>query len=129
MPDPAGPDPAGPDPHDLPTLGPEDAKLITLARAARARVGAAEGAAVRDGDGRTYAAATVSLPSLSLSALQVAVATAVSGGSHRAEAAAVVSDSGEVDPVGLTAVAELTAGVPVFLSGPDGVLRGRVTAG
>ncbi|HEY4992801.1 MAG TPA: hypothetical protein VII33_12040, partial [Nakamurella sp.] len=29
----------------------EDAKLITLARGARARTGAAEGAAVRDGDG------------------------------------------------------------------------------
>ncbi len=40
----------------------EDAKLVTLARSARARVGAAEGAAVRDQDGRTYAAATVALP-------------------------------------------------------------------
>jgi hypothetical protein len=128
-PDPAGPDPAGPDPADLPTLGPEDAKLITLARAARARIGAAEGAAVRDGDGRTYAAATVSLPSLSLSALQVAVATAVSGGSRTVEAAAVVGDAGEVDLSGLAAVAELTAGVPVFLSDPDGALRGRVAAG
>ena len=37
----------------------EDAKLVTLARATRARTGAAEGAAVRDLDGRTYAAATV----------------------------------------------------------------------
>lgn len=42
-------------------LDPEDAKIITLARSARARVGAAEGAAVRDTDGRTYAAATVAL--------------------------------------------------------------------
>ena len=37
---------------DLPA---EDAKLVTLARATRARTGAAEGAAVRDSDGRTYA--------------------------------------------------------------------------
>src|SRR4051794_41789161 len=58
----------------------EDAKLVTLARAARARVGAVEGAAVRDGDGRTYAAATVALPSLSLTALQLAVARAVGRG-------------------------------------------------
>ena len=51
------------------TLVAEDAKLVTLARAARARIGAIEGAAVRDQDGRTYAAATVALPSLGLSAL------------------------------------------------------------
>ena len=35
-------------------LDPEDAKIVTLARSARARTGAAEGAAVRDTDGRTY---------------------------------------------------------------------------
>ena len=51
-------------------LSAEDAKLVTLARATRARVGTAEGAAVRDTDGRTYAAATVDLPSLQLSAVQ-----------------------------------------------------------
>ena len=33
-------------------LDAEDAKLVTLARGARARAGAAEGAAVRDDDGR-----------------------------------------------------------------------------
>ncbi|MCW2582706.1 MAG: hypothetical protein JWQ53_1496, partial [Klenkia sp.] len=61
-----------------PALQPEDAKLVTLARSARGRTGAPEGAAVRDTDGRTYLAATVSLPSLQLSALQAAVAAAVS---------------------------------------------------
>ena len=61
-------------------LDPEDAKLITLARSARARTGAAEGAAVRDDTGRTYLAATVELPSLRLTALQAAVAAAVSSG-------------------------------------------------
>ena len=59
-------------------LDPEDAKIVTLARSARARTGAMEGAAVRDTDGRTYVAATVALPSLSLTALQAAVAAAVS---------------------------------------------------
>ena len=48
------------------------------------------GAAVRDTDGRTYAAATVALASLRLSALQAAVAAAVSSGAPGLEAAAVV---------------------------------------
>jgi hypothetical protein len=70
-------------------LDAEDAKLVTLARAARARVGATEGAAVRDSDGRTHAAATVDLPSLSLTALRRG-ANAVSAGATAPEAAAVV---------------------------------------
>ncbi|HEU4490695.1 MAG TPA: cytidine deaminase, partial [Jiangellales bacterium] len=73
-------------------LDPEDAKILTLARATRARAGGAEGAAVRDLDGRTYAAATVDLPSLQLSAMQVAVAMAVSSGATGLEAAALVGD-------------------------------------
>ena len=45
-------------------LGAEDDKIVVLARGARLRAhaphtGLAEGAAVRDTDGRTYAAATV----------------------------------------------------------------------
>ena len=63
---------------------------MTLARGARGRAGAAEGAAVRDDDGRTYAAATVTLPSLRLTALQAAVAAAVSSGAQALEAVAVV---------------------------------------
>ena len=58
-------------------VAPRTQKLVTLARATRARTGAAEGAAVRDPDGRTYAAATVDLPSLPVSALDVCVAMAV----------------------------------------------------
>src|SRR5450759_4381630 len=73
--------------------GPEDTKIITLARSARARVAAAEGAAVRDETGRTYAAAAVALPSLRLSALQLAVAMAVSSGAASLEAAVLVSDA------------------------------------
>lgn len=67
-------------------LSPEDAKLVTLARGTRARVDATEGAAVRDTDGRTYAAASVALPSLSLSAVQVCVAMAHASGSRGLEA-------------------------------------------
>jgi hypothetical protein len=68
---------------------PEDRKIITLARAARARTNAAEGASVRDTDGRTYAATSVDLPSLTLSAVQVAVAMAVSSGAPGLEAVAI----------------------------------------
>ncbi|MFW6205096.1 MAG: cytidine deaminase [Actinomycetota bacterium] len=101
----------------------EDAKLVTLARSARARVGAAEGAAVRDGDGRTYAAASVALPSLSLSALQVAVAMAASSGASGLEAAVVVT-SGDGDEAGVAAVRDLGgAGVPVLVADPDGTVH------
>ena len=83
-----------PDPGSTVTeLDPEDAKLVTLARGARARTGAAEGAAVRDGTGRTYAACTVALPSLALTALQAAVAAAVASGAGTLEAAAVVTEA------------------------------------
>jgi len=102
----------------------EDVKLATLARAARARVSAAEGAAVRDQDGRTYAAATVLLPSLSLSALQLAVASAVAAGARTIEAAAVVSEASTVDPAGCAAVRDLSPTAPVYAVRPDGTLVG-----
>jgi hypothetical protein len=104
-------------------LDPEDAKLITLARSARGRTGAPEGAAVRDTDGRTYLAATVSLPSLQLSALQAAVAAAVASGVEGLEAAAVVSGAESVEESGLAAVHDLTPSAPVLLAGPDGAVR------
>ncbi|GDY31408.1 cytidine deaminase [Gandjariella thermophila] len=107
-------------------LDPEDAKIVTLARSARARTGAAEGAAVRDTDGRTYVAATVALPSLRLSALQAAVAAAVSSGAPGLEAAAVVTEADKVDPDSLAAVHDLTASAPVFRAGPDGTVREAV---
>jgi hypothetical protein len=106
-------------------LDPEDAKLVTLARSARGRTGAPEGAAVRDTDGRTYLAATVSLPSLSLSALQAAVAAAVSSGVEGLEAAAVVTAADAVEDAGLAAVRDLTPSAPVLLAGPDGTVRSR----
>jgi hypothetical protein len=104
-------------------LDPEDAKLVTLARSARGRTGAPEGAAVRDTDGRTYLAASVELPSLRLSALQAAVAAAVSSGVRSLEAAAVVSGADAVEPAGLAAVRDLAPSAPVHLAGPDGAVR------
>jgi cytidine deaminase len=110
----------------LEQLSAEDAKLVTLARQARARINAIEGAAVRDGDGRSYAAAAVSLPSMTLSALQVAVASAVSAGAARLEAAAVVTEASTVDDPGLSAVRDLAATAPVHLAAPDGALVGTI---
>lgn len=103
-------------------LDPEDAKLVTLARSARARTGAAEGAAVRDDMGRTYAAATVALPSLSLTALQAAVAAAVSSGAAQFEAAAVVGES-DSPAAGDLAVLDDVGGPPLVRALPDGTVR------
>jgi hypothetical protein len=89
------------------SLSAEDRKLVTLARATRARTGAAEGAAVRDSDGRTYAAATVDLPSLRVSALGVCVAMAVASGSSGLEAAVVLTDAESVGEGDVAAVRDL----------------------
>ncbi|WP_329398681.1 cytidine deaminase [Streptomyces melanogenes] len=111
-------------------LDPEDRKIITLARSARARNGVAEGAAVRDETGRTYVAGTVELDSLKLSALRTAVAMAVASGAKSLEAAAVVTDSATASEEDRAAVRDLGgAGTPVLVAGPDGELRARVAAG
>ena len=104
-------------------LSPEDLKIITLARSTRARVTSAEGAAVRDETGRTYAAAAVALPSLQLSALRLAVAMAVSSGASALEAAALVSDVNQPDSGDLAAVRDLGPAATVFLAAPDGSVR------
>ena len=109
-------------------LSAEDAKLVTLARATRARVGSAEGAAVRDTDGRTYAAATVDLPSLQLSAVQTCVAMAVAGGSKGLEAAVVLTDADSVTEPDLAAVRDLGGdSVAVLLGDPRGARVVRST--
>jgi hypothetical protein len=109
-------------------LSAEDTKLVTLARSSRARVGAVEGAAVRDQDGRTYAAASVALPSLVVTALQLAVASAVAAGATKLEAAAVVTEASELDGAGHAAVRDLAADAPIHVAAPDGALLGTVTA-
>ena len=100
----------------------EDEKLVTLARAARARTGATEGAAVRDDMGRTYAAVTVALTTLSLSAVQAAVAAAVSSGVQQLEAAAVVTESAAVADDDRRVLAELGVDTPV-VADPSGAVR------
>jgi hypothetical protein len=106
-------------------LDPEDAKLVTLARSVRARTGAAEGAAVRDDIGRTYAAATVDLTALRLTALQAAVAAAVSSGSTTIDAACVVRGSGAdtgLNDADQRLLDDLRVG-SVLLAAPDGTLQ------
>ena len=107
----------------MPELDAEDNKLLILARGARARIGAAEGAAVRDGDGRTYASASVKLPGLELSALQLAVANAVAAGADELEAAVLVTE-GAADEAGLAAVRHLSSAAAVYVAAPDGTIKG-----
>ena len=93
-------------------LDAEDTKLLTLARGARARISAVEGAAIRDEMGRTYSAATVDNGTLSITALDLAVAQAISAGARGAEAAVVVgTESVEIDALRSLA----GEGVPVYV--------------
>jgi hypothetical protein len=110
-------------------LDAEDAKLVTLARSARARNGGAEGAAVRDETGRTYVASTVALASLPLSALHAAVVIAVSSGAGVLEAAAVVSAATAVSADDLAAVADLGVGIRVLLANLDGEIYAVASVG
>lgn len=92
-------------------MSPEDEKLLALARSAKARIGAAQGAAVRDETGRSYAGATVELASLQLTALDLAVAQAVAAGARRFEGAVVVGGAAPET----SAVTDLGGhGVPVW---------------
>jgi cytidine deaminase len=117
----------------VPDLDPEDAKILTLARGARLRAhaphtGVAEGAAVRDADGRTYAGATVENrdPALTTSALRAAVAAAASSGARSFEAAAVGGGS-LVSEADVAVLREFGVGVPLLLAGDDGDVRHVVT--
>ncbi|MCG5457958.1 cytidine deaminase [Micromonospora sp. PSH03] len=127
MPDTPAAPAARPTPTASGALSAEDGKLVVLARGARARVGAVEGAAVRDQDGRTYAAASVALPSLTLTALQLAVASAVAAGASRLEAAVVVTEASTLDGAGHAAVRDLAVDAPVHVAAPDGTVLGTVT--
>ena len=109
-------------------LSAEDQKLVTLARATRSRTGGPEGAAVRDSDGRTYAAATVSLPSLHVSALGVCVAMAVSSGSRGLEAAVLLGETGVVSPHDLDVLRDVSGpGVTVHVGDPSGTIASSTT--
>ena len=100
----------------------EDEKLVVLARATRLRAGAAEGAALRDLDGRTYAGATVDLPSLQVSALGVCIAMATASGARGVEAAVVLNEGAFLESE-LDALREYAgAGVLVHHGGPNGTI-------
>jgi cytidine deaminase len=111
-------------------LSAEDAKLVVLARAARGRAhtphtGVAEGAAVRDADGRTYAAATVEHAEerLSTSAVRGALSAFASSGARVLEAAVVVTDRPVLCADDVALLAEFGTQTLVSLAGPDGVVR------
>lgn len=106
------------------TLSEEDQKLVVLARGALARAEATEGAAVRDSDGRTYAGATVDTDSLSLSALQVALVTALSSGARGFEAAVLVN--GRPDDPGLVTLREVGAAAYAVVTDPQGSVLERL---
>ena len=127
-------------------LSEEDAKLVILARAARARATRLTeavplaGAALRDRMGRTYAASTVETAALSLDALALAVAMAATSGADGAEAAVVVVEPAwcrDTDDTGIptafvTGVRMLAerAGpdVPILWCADDGTLIKRTAS-
>lgn len=118
------------------SLHPEDAKILTLARVAQQRSyapysGAGEGAAVRDVDGRTYAAGTVENadPLLTTSAVRAALAAAVSSGARKFEAVALVAKEPVLETDDVAVLAEFGGPVPVLLAGLDGVLVETVHVG
>lgn len=106
-------------------LSTEDRKLVTLARATRARARAAQGAAVRDQDGRTYAAATVDLPSLQVSAIGACIAMAVASGARSLEAVVLLGEpaAATVADADLSALRDFAGtGVPLHTADPRGTV-------
>ena len=107
-------------------LDAEDAKLVVLARGAMGRAEAGSGAAVRDLDGRTYAGATVDLPSLRVSAVGVVIAMAVASGAKGAEAVVVLTDA-DVAEGDLDALRDFAgSGIQVMRGTPAGQVQNTV---
>ncbi|MEI7549320.1 MAG: cytidine deaminase [Actinomycetes bacterium] len=70
----------------------ENEKLQILAKSTAIRLERSQGAAVRDFTGRTYVATNVSLLSLTLDALEAALAAAISSGASGIEAFSIWGD-------------------------------------
>ena len=96
-------------------LSAEDDKLSTLARAARSRIMALEGAAVRDETGRTYASANVISNNLTLTAVELAVGQAIAAGAQSIEALVVCQD-GDLTSRDREVIAGFAGnGIPVYV--------------
>ena len=118
-------EPTSTSPVELPS-NPEDGKIITLARSARARTQASQGACVRDTDGRTYAATSVQLEHLRLSAIALAVAMAVSSGAAGLEAVALSADAAP-SPKDLAVVRDLPGNdVVVWWTDARGTVQSKI---
>jgi cytidine deaminase len=101
----------------------EDDKLVTLARGARARVGAESGAALRDTTGRTYSGTNVNRGPLTFTAIELIVAQAISSGSTGIEAVVVVADDVLVTSKDVDVVeAAGGVGIPVHIVDNTGTL-------
>ena len=104
-------------------LDDEDQKLVVLARSARARTQAAAGAAVRDQDGRSYAACDVQLASFAVTAMQAAVTAAVSSGATELEAAVVVTTEESVAQGDIDAARDLGTRTPIYRADSAGTVH------
>ncbi|RDI64009.1 hypothetical protein DFR76_109349 [Nocardia pseudobrasiliensis] len=108
-------------------LDAEDNKLLVLARGAMGRTGGGSGAAVRDTDGRTYAAGEVTLKALRLTALQSAVAAAISSGAEGFEAAVVLG--AQLRDPGVAAVHEVSTSARIIIADRNGGIYDTIEAG
>ena len=101
----------------------EDDKIVTLARSARARVQAPSAAALRDTQGRTYASASVDVPPLKLTAIELVVGQAIASGADGIEAV-VLCDSASISTDDMAVIQGFAgSGVPVYHVDLTGDLR------
>ena len=96
----------------------EDIKLLTLAKSALQRNSAAQSAALRDGTGRTHVGNSITLTSLKLDALEVALAMAISSGADQIEAAVLVGVRPSANAV--LSVREISPHALVWFAQDDG---------
>lgn len=99
----------------------EDMKLLTLAKSSLQRNSAAQSAALRDGTGRTHVGNAITLTSLKLDALEVALAMAISSGANQIEAGVVVGMSPSANA--LLSIREISPQALVWYAQDDGSLN------